>query len=653
MKKKLLIAFVVVSMLICLLAACGEDPCTHNWVDGATTATCESAGTTTVTCSLCSATTTKSAAALGHEWERTDIVKATCKTGGYDLYECTRCDASEQRNQTNVDFSPAGHDYQPDVKNPTCTTSGYTDNTCSLCGSGDGTRVTIKPLGHTFERADFDGVTGVEVINATCTENGSITYTCTEPGCGYPVTYTYDELLEAGKTELAATLQATGHSFTVYYEHVDPTCLVGGYTVNSCANGCGETQEVASKDPIGHTYQRDNVTEEDYNYLMTLAPTCISEGYEWVICDDCEYCTVNDETPNVEAYRQAIAATGEHVYSIEKQVVAPLCLEKGYTIYSCSADGACVATENRDYVDEIGHNDLVLTTELLTNGVPTCKTNGDYPYHCVRCDYTTVNFNGEENNGARHEGYTAGDFSHAQSVAPTCISRGKYYCSNCQTVFDAYTEDTLADAHGNHVYNVKGATTAPTCSTYGYTTYGCSADSGCVATEKRDYVARTGHTYTAPTEDGTIVCQVCDAKYINETTVIYNHPEQTLCTHESGVTCETCGIGVIITGTKTPDAPIELTAGNKVTTEFDKGAALIELKGEASTTYTIVVYDKNGVAITSYDVIDDGTDIGKINVVTTAGGSCVVDITEIEAEVGSIAIVSSTAATVSFYVTKD
>ncbi len=650
MKKKLLIALVVVSMLICVLAACGEDPCTHNWVDGDTTATCEAAGTTPMTCSLCGATSEKAAAALGHEWERTETVKASCIAGGYDLYECTRCDASEQRNQTNIDFSPAGHDYLPEEKKPTCTTSGYTDNTCTLCGAGDGNRETLKPLGHTYEREGFDGVTGVDINEPKCVENGSIIYTCTEEGCGFSVEYTYEQLLENGETELAATLQAIGHNFSVLAEHVDPVCLVGGYTINSCANNCGETYEIASTEALGHTYQRSNVVEADYNYAVVLDPTCITEGYEWVICDDCEYCTADDETPNVDAYRQAIAPTGEHVYDVQKEIVAPLCLVDGYTIWGCSVDGACVATENRDFVTQIGHNDLVLTESLLTNGEPTCKTNGDYPYHCVRCDYTTVNFNGEENNGARHEGYTMGDFSHAQSVEPTCISRGKYYCANCETVFNAYAEDTAANAHGNHVYSITGDTTAPICSEYGYTTYHCSADATCVETQRRDYVARAGHTFTAPTEDGTIVCEVCSAKYINETTVIYTE-NQKLCTHADGETCETCGIGVIITGTKTPDAPKALTAGAADITTFDKGAALIELKGESGTTYEIKVFNKLGQVIATYDVIDDGTDIGKINVVTGATGSCVVDITEIEGEVGSISIKASTAATVSYYVT--
>ncbi len=651
MKKKLLIALVVISLIVCVFAACGKE-CEHNWQEGPTTATCDTAGQTTMTCSLCGDTTQKAAAALGHEWEFVETVPATCQVGGYDLYECKRegCDATEHRNETNPDRTPSGHNYVPERVEPTCTTSGYTDNTCTICGNGDGTRVTLPKLGHTFQRDDFDGENGVVPTYPTCDENGYITYNCMD--CDYSEIVTYEQLLEKGETELAAMYEKLGHDFTEFVDREDATCTVAGYEVYECKNGCGETENVVTDPALGHSYERADSTEADFQYKQTLAPTCITEGYEWVVCTVCGYCTeeaADKDEEYIAAYRRAIEATGIHVYDKNPVVTDPLCDAQGYTTYSCSADGACTATQNRDFVDELGH-EMVLTESLLTNGNPTCVTNGNYPYNCTRCDFTDINLNGEENNGARHT-FVAGEYTYA----PTCITRGIYTCSVCDQEFEAYDDDTAAMPHGNHVFNIEGETTAPTCSTYGYTTYGCSADGKCVATEKRDYVARIDHTFSEPTENGTIVCEACSATYINETTVI-NTTEHTLCKHENGETCDTCGIGVIITGTKTPDAPAELAAGVQSTTTFEKGAALIELKGDVGTTYTIVVYDKNGEAITSYDVVEDDVEdengnIGVINVVTSAEGSCVVDITEIEAEVGSIAITASAAATVSFYVT--
>lgn len=655
MKKKLFITFVVVAMLVCVLAACGGNKtpeCAHNWEDTSTTATCLEAGETLQTCSLCGDTQTVAAAALGHAMERTETIKATCIAGGYDIYKCTHegCDATEERNKTSQDFSPSAHQYEPDVKEPTCTKSGYTDNICALCGSGDGTREPIPALKHTYEREDYDGTTGMSRVEPACETSGSITYKCQD--CDNEVTYTYDDLVKEGKTELAESIKALEHDMIANPDKTTaPTCLGVGTNWLICANGCGKQEQVADTPALGHTYERDEVGTDDYNYEMADEdkPTCINIGYEWVVCDDCGWCTKNDDEPNVDAYRRDVPATGKHVFDLEGATTAPTCTEAGYTTYHCSADGACVEKENRNPVPALDH-DWVLTSELLDNGVPTCKTNGDYPYHCSRCDATSVNEEGETNNGARHQGYTAGIFT--GGVAPTCISRGKYFCTDCETVFDAYTEDTLADAHGNHVYNKENpVVTAPTCSTYGYTTYGCSADPNCTATQNRDYVARTLHTFYERSEDGTIVCKECSETYIDSTTIIAQDSKE-LCNHATpDETCETCGIGVIITGTKTPDPAYQLEAGVAKEVTFLKGAALIELKGDTS--YTIAVYDKDNNQITTYDVVDDGTDIGVINVVTTANGTTYVDLTEIETEIAKIVVTATADAEVIFYVTEE
>ena len=143
----------------------------------------------------------------------------------------------------------------------------------------------------------------------------------------------------------------------------------------------------------------------------------------------------------------------------------------------------------------------------------------------------------------------------------------------------------------------------------------------------------------------------CSETYIDSTTIIAQDSKE-LCNHATpDETCETCGIGVIITGTKTPDPAYELEAGVALTTEFLKGAALIELKGDTS--YTIAVYDKDGNQITTYDVVDDGTDIGVINVVTTANGTTYVDLTEIETEIAKIVVTATADAEVIFYVTEE
>lgn len=666
MKKKLLIAFVVVSMLICVLAACGKT-CNHDWQEGTTSATCTEAGKTPMTCSLCGATTTKDAFALGHDYQFVETVKPTCKDKGYDLYSCSRCDSTENRNEVDQNFLASGHNYQPVEVPPTCDKAGYKDNVCTICGNGDGNRETIPSLKHTFEREGFDGEDGVVITDPTCTENGKVTYNCTADGCGFKKEVSYEELLASTDENdqlLAATLEKLGHSFTEFVEFAEPTCTTAGYVINECANGCGETLKEATDPALGHSYEITGSV--DYQYKVTLEPTCITEGYKWVVCttEDCGFCTEEAADKNEEyinTYRVVIEPTGEHKFDKNPTPVAPLCEEQGYTVYSCSADGACVETQNRDFVPALGH-EMVLNEELLTNGEPTCITEGNYQYDCTRCDHIEVNLDGQTNNGAKHT-YVAGQYK----VAATCITPAYYECPKCNRPFPAYAEDTENQPHGNHVYDKDPVVTEPTCSTYGYTTFKCSADAGCTATEDRVPVARLGHTFSVPpTEDGTIVCSVCSAQFINQTTIIWTQ-NNTLCKHENGETCDTCGIGVVITGTKTPDAPYELAAGVEFSTDFKKtitkedgittevietGAALIELKGDVGTTYTIKVYDKNGELIAKYDAINGETNLGQLDVASSATGSCIVDITEVQGNVGSIAITASDAATVSFYITK-
>ena len=90
----------------------------------------------------------------------------------------------------------------------------------------------------------------------TCTEDGSITYTCTECGDSY--------------TE---TVPATGHSYTSAV--TVPTCTKDGYTTYTCTV-CGDS------------YVGDTVAALDHDYKMTMvAATCTKDGYTTHTCTRC------------------------------------------------------------------------------------------------------------------------------------------------------------------------------------------------------------------------------------------------------------------------------------------------------------------------------------------------------------------------------
>lgn len=140
-------------------------------------ATCTQDGTMTAQCDKCSETNTIPApgSKLGHDYAQT-VTPATCVSGGYTTYVCTRCNDTYVGNYVDA----IGHSYNNVVTPPTCTSGGYTTHTCVR---GDSTFVDSQtsPLGHSY---------AATVVAATTTSQGYTVYTCTRCGVNYVSDYT-------------------------------------------------------------------------------------------------------------------------------------------------------------------------------------------------------------------------------------------------------------------------------------------------------------------------------------------------------------------------------------------------------------------------------------------------------------------------------
>lgn len=694
MKKRLLFILLALVAVVAVLSACGgnEDTdsstdCVHEWAlkDGTvTSATCTAGGTDTFVCSLCQEQKTEVVESLGHDLQRTNTVEATCIAGGYDVFTCTRCETTEQRNQTSISIKPEAHKYTEHRVEPTCTARGSSETKCDLCGANQGDKVTLVALGHTYQRTYKDGEvdkTLVTPVAPTCEENGSITYKCGD--CDEAqVTKTYEELSAETASDadkaLAETLKALGHDYSVLEDHVEAECLVAGYTINSCKNGCGTTQEVASVDPLGHTYERAGATS--FNYAVTLQPTCIKPGEEWVVCDDCAHSSSDDETPN-EKYSRVVPATGVHEYTYKEKTIAPTCTAEGYDIYRCTKDGICTETTNLNIVDQLPHQ-WVLDKDMLSDeGVPTCATNGNYAYYCASDIYNenkdthiyceayskdsgkrAYNVNGETVDVVKHI-YTEGNYK----IAPTCITPATYACEECGNDFVAYEDDTNAQATGVHDYDkaTEEDIVAPTCTSYGYTTYHCTADDKCTAIEYRDYTIRAPHTLG----EGMTACTVCFASFINTTTQIANEFEDedgnkisangtSLCRDDKCTGCDYDTIKVFVTASTAPADPEQLVDDGTGTYKLEKTVdaenpiTLLELFGTPVTNYTIKVYGADDVEITSFKATVNGAEVDvplTFNTQITEDGALYVDIAEVAGDAVKIVIEADTAAEVNFY----
>ena len=255
----------------------------HTWDAGIVTktATCTESGVKTYTCTLCKATKTEEVPATGnHEHtELRDAREATCAEDGYtgDLY-CKDCGTKLQTGKTiakkahtwdaGVITTPAtctekggktytctscggtktnelpstGHK-QKEVRNKkaaTCMQSGYTGDTyCRDCGKKLSSGKAIAKLAHKWD-------TGVITQEATCTEAGIKTYTCT--------------VCESTRIE---ELPANGHGETVTKFAKEATCKMEGYTGDLYCMDCGELLEEGSViEKLPHQWDAGKITKK-------------------------------------------------------------------------------------------------------------------------------------------------------------------------------------------------------------------------------------------------------------------------------------------------------------------------------------------------------------------------------------------------------
>lgn len=294
---------------------------------------------------------------------------------------------------------------------------------------------------------------------ATCTEDGVITYTCTECNESY--------------TE---KIPATGHKYNDVV--TEASCDKGGYTLHTCAI-CGDkyTEVIKAK---GHNYSAEvtkkaNCTDDEvitytcancgdkytevikakghnYSAEVTKKATCDTDGVKTFTCADCG-----------DVYTEKLEALG-HTYGIS-EVVKPTCDNDGYTKFTCSVCGDSYSK----VINATGHkyNDKIVSA--------SCDKGGYTLHTCENCgDIYKDNFTSP----LGHD-YTS------QTVKPACETDGEktFTCTRCG---DTYTEVIKTKGH---VY--KRTVVAADCETDGYTLVECME---CHDSFKEGYVGAKGHT---------------------------------------------------------------------------------------------------------------------------------------------------------------
>lgn len=323
---------------------------------------------------------------------------------------------------------------------------------------------------------------------ATCTEDGVITYTCTECNESY--------------TE---KIPATGHKYNDVV--TEASCDKGGYTLHTCAN-CGDTYKDDFTAPTGHKYTKSTVKQ----------PSCDTDGVSVYTCDTCG-----------DSYSEVIKAKG-HIYASEVTKKAN-CTDDGVITYTCAICGdkytEVIKAKGHNYSAEVTKkanctDDEVITytcancgdkyTEVIkakghnysaeVTKKATCDTDGVKTFTCADCgDVYTEKLEAL--------GHTYGI---SEVVKPTCDNDGytKFTCSVCG---DSYSK--VINATG-HKYNDK--IVSASCDKGGYTLHTCE---NCGDIYKDNFTSPLGHDYTSQTvkpaceTDGekTFTCTRCGDTY--------------------------------------------------------------------------------------------------------------------------------------------
>ena len=434
-----------------------------------------------------------------HKHDYTSSIKkpATCTEPGIMLYTCKDNDDSYE------DTIPAtGHQHTElrNVKAATCTQEGYTGDTyCKDCNTRISSGKTIAQKPHTWDA-------GKVTREATCTETGIKTYTCT--GC------------QMTKTEEIA---ATGHRNTEYRNAKEATCAEAGYTGDLYCKDCNTKlrngSAIAKK---SHTW--------DAGMITTMA-TCTAKGIRTYTCTSCK-ATKTEE----------IAATG-HQHTEIRNVKAATCAQEGYTGDTyCKDCGTKLSFGQKTNKTEHQWNSGKVTKNA------TCTEAGIRTYTCTVCESTRM----EELPATGHQ--TKVTKFAKEASCKTEGYTGDIYCQDCGKLL----QEGVAIPKLAHTWNTGVITKAATCTEAGVRTFTCAV----CGTTRTETVSATGHgaleirgrreaSCAAEGYTGDTYCTVCGRKTATGSSIaktghswnggaVTKQPTTT----ETGVrtfTCQKCG----------------------------------------------------------------------------------------------------------------
>ena len=445
----------------------------------------------------------------------------------------------------NTDPPAQSHDYRQTASTAaTCTEAGSVTYTCADCG--DSYTETVPALGHNYAAAD---------------DAGDTIYTCTR--CGEQ----HSELLpreyvsvKTGKTTEAYTLEGE-QTFT----HTGDDAIARGELTVVQGTGTKVSYSASASASVS------GYTDGGYNCVASNLIDGDTSTYYW--STSCQtsgmYARVDlGAEVRFDAVQISAPAHGDYCTNANVQLSADgrtwttigtftssrsTAVTKTYAVPSSVESFRYIQvalTTARNYwwqLSEIawGSYDGATFTRAAASG--TVQT-GTAPMTEVRFTGVAAGTTYYVIGGTRYVIEVEADHVHSYQevsrTAPTCTGDG-VTTYRCETCGDTYTETTPATGH-----SYTAAVTAPTCTEKGYTTYTCTA---CGDHYTANEVAALGHDYaetTVPatcTENGSVThtCTRCGNSY-TETLPATGHTytvsgSEATCT-EGGKTVHTCTV---------------------------------------------------------------------------------------------------------------
>ena len=117
------------------------------------------------------------AAACKHSYTKyVRTVKPTCTSRGYDVYKCSKCSATTNKNYKSALGHYVSNGSYNTTKKATCTTKGEKVLYCSRSGCKTAVHKKEIPAGHSYTKYS-------RTVEPTCVKKGYDLYKCSRSGC--------------------------------------------------------------------------------------------------------------------------------------------------------------------------------------------------------------------------------------------------------------------------------------------------------------------------------------------------------------------------------------------------------------------------------------------------------------------------------------